>query len=235
VKGVPTATIEEALTDYRRGRMVIIVDDEQRENEGDLALPATHVTPEAINFMATHGRGLICTPMTGERLDELQVPLIEPVNAGHMHTAFTHPVDARYATSTGISTADRASTIRALIAPESRPQDFTHPGHVFPLRVRDGGVLVRPGQTEASVDLARLAGLYPAAVICEIMNDDATMARMPDLEVFAAKHGLKILTIADLITHLQANGSHSDGYAHDGLAHRNGVSMHTPLMQHQLR
>ena len=215
--------------------MVILVDDEQRENEGDLALPAEHVTPEAINFMATHGRGLICTPMTGERLDELGIPLIEPVNAGDMHTAFTHPVDARYATTTGISTADRASTIRALIAPESQPEDFTHPGHVFPLRVRDGGVLVRPGQTEASVDLARLAGLYPAAVICEIMNDDGTMARMPDLEVFATEHGLKILTIADLITHLQANGAPSDGYAHGGLAHRNGVSTHTPLMQHQLR
>ena len=198
---VPTATVEEALTDYRQGRMVIIVDDEERENEGDLALAAEHVTPEAINFMAMYGRGLICLPLTGERLDELKLAPMTQVNTSRMGTAFTVSIGARKGTTTGISAADRATTVRAAIDPRTEPDDLARPGHVFPLRVRDGGVLVRPGQTEASVDLARLAGLYPAAVICEIMNDNGTMARMPDLEVFAAKHDLKILTIADLITH----------------------------------
>ena len=221
---VVSATIEEVIADFRRGQMVIIVDDEQRENEGDLALAAEHVTPEAINFMATHGRGLICAPMTGEQLDELQIPLIEPAHAGRMPTAFTHPVDARHTTTTGISTADRASTIRALIAPDSRPKDFTRPGHVFPLRVHDGGVLVRPGQTEASVDLARLANLYPAAVICEIMNDDGTMARMTDLERFAAHHGLRILAIADLIAYLRDTDRCEERYTDTWLYRRNGLA-----------
>ncbi len=198
---VPTATVEEAIADYRQGRMVIIVDDEERENEGDLALAAEHVTPEAINFMAMYGRGLVCLTLTGERLDKLQLAPMTQVNTSRMGTAFTASIDARKGTTTGISAADRATTVRAAIDPRTEPDDLARPGHVFPLRVRDGGVLVRPGQTEASVDLARLAGLYPAAVICEIMNDDGTMARMPDLEVFAAQHGLRILTIADLITH----------------------------------
>ena len=198
---MPTATIDEAIAEFRQGQMVIIVDDENRENEGDLTLAAEHVNPAAINFMAKHGRGLVCLAMTGERLDQLQVPLMVPTNTARLETAFTISVDARDGTTTGISAADRATTVRAMLDPKTRADDLARPGHVFPLRVREGGVLVRAGQTEASVDLARLADLSPAAVICEVMNDDGTMARMPDLERCAARHGLKIITVADLIAY----------------------------------
>jgi 3,4-dihydroxy 2-butanone 4-phosphate synthase/GTP cyclohydrolase II len=194
------ASVEEAVAEFRAGRFVIIVDDEHRENEGDLAIAAEKVTPEAINFMATHGRGLICMPMLGSRLDELKIPLMVPPaeNDSSFGTAFTVSVDYKHGTTTGISAYDRAATVRALIDPRSRPEDFARPGHLFPLRYREGGVLVRPGQTEAAVDLARLAGLYPAAVICEIMAPDGTMARLPYLEAFAAEHGLKIVSVAQI-------------------------------------
>jgi 3,4-dihydroxy 2-butanone 4-phosphate synthase/GTP cyclohydrolase II len=197
------ARIEEAIRDYREGKFVIIVDDEDRENEGDLCLAAEWVTPETINFMAREGRGLICLPLTGERLDELEIPMMVPPdqNNSGFGTAFTVSIEARHGVTTGISAHDRATTVRATIDPATRPQDLARPGHMFPLRARPGGVLERPGQTEASVDLARLAGLYPGAVICEIMADDGTMMRLPDLEVFAEKHGLKIISIADLIAY----------------------------------
>lgn len=196
---MPNATVEQALEDYKRGKLVIIVDDEDRENEGDLAIAAEKVTPEAVNFMATHGRGLICVAMSGARLDELQIPLMVPDNTSKFSTAFCISVEARRRVTTGISAHDRAATIKALIDPKSGPADFLRPGHTFPLRYREGGVLVRAGQTEASVDLAKLAGFYPAGVICEIMNDDGTMSRMPDLEQFAAKHNLTIISVAQLI------------------------------------
>ncbi len=195
------ASIEEATEAFRRGEMVIVVDDEDRENEGDLTLAAEKVTPEAINFMATHGRGLICLSMTGERLDQLDIPLMVTgrYNTARFGTAFCIPIEAKVGTTTGISAADRAATIRAAIDPATRPDDLARPGHVFPLRARDGGVLVRAGQTEAAVDLARIAGLYPAGVICEIMNEDGTMARVPELTSFARHHGLLMVTVADLI------------------------------------
>ena len=196
---MPTATVEQALEDYRLGKLVIIVDDEDRENEGDLAIAAEKVTPEAVNFMATHGRGLICVAMTGARLDQLQIPLMVPDNTSKFSTAFCISVEARGRVTTGISAHDRAATIKALIDPKSGPADFLRPGHTFPLRYREGGVLVRAGQTEASVDLATLAGFYPAGVICEIMNDDGTMSRMPDLDKFATKHDLTIISVAQLI------------------------------------
>ncbi len=196
---MPTATIEQALEEYKQGKLVIIVDDEDRENEGDLAIAAEKVTPEAINFMATHGRGLICVAMPGARLDQLQIPLMVPDNTSKFSTAFCISVEARGRVTTGISAHDRAATIKELIDPKSGPADFLRPGHTFPLRYREGGVLVRAGQTEASVDLAKLAGFYPAGVICEIMNDDGTMSRMPDLEQFAAKHNLTIVSVAQLI------------------------------------
>ncbi|MGB9738237.1 MAG: 3,4-dihydroxy-2-butanone-4-phosphate synthase [Chloroflexus aggregans] len=200
---MPFASVETAIADFRAGKFVIIVDAADRENEGDLAIAAEFVTPAAITFMAREGCGLICVAMTGERLDELQLPLMVPPtnNTNHFGTAFTVSVEARYGVTTGISAFDRATTIRTLIDPATRPEDLVRPGHVFPLRARDGGVLVRPGQTEASLDLARLAGLYPAAVICEIMNPDGTMARLPDLERFATRHGLTLLSIADLIAY----------------------------------
>ncbi len=200
---MPFASVEAAIADFRAGKLVIIVDAADRENEGDLAIAAEFVTPEAITFMAREGCGLICVAMTGERLDELQLPLMVPPtdNTNHFGTAFTVSVEARYGVTTGISAFDRAATIRTLIDPATRPEDLVRPGHVFPLRARDGGVLARPGQTEASLDLARLAGLYPAAVICEIMNPDGTMARLPDLERFATRHGLTLLSIADLIAY----------------------------------
>ncbi len=200
---MPLAAIEDALADFRAGKFVIIVDAEDRENEGDLAIAAEFATPQAINFMAREGRGLICLAMTGERLDELRIPMMAPgaENTSSFGTAFTVSVDARRGVSTGISAFDRATTIRALIATATRPEDIARPGHVFPLRSAQGDVLARPGQTEASVALARLAGLYPAAVICEIMNDDGAMARLPELESFAARHGLKIISIADLIAY----------------------------------
>jgi len=193
------AMIEEAIEDFVQGKMVIIVDDEDRENEGDLSIAAEKVTPEAINFMAQYGKGLICLPVVSERLDELRIPMMVQDNTAPFGTAFTVSIDARQGTTTGISAYDRAQTIRTVLDPETQPQDLVRPGHVFPLRVKEGGVLVRVGQTEASVDLARLAGLYPAAVICEIMDNDGTMARMPRLEQFADEHGMRIITVADLI------------------------------------
>lgn len=193
------STIEEALEEIRQGRMVILVDDEDRENEGDLAMAAEKVTPEAINFMAKYGRGLICISLTEQRISELRLRMMVSENTSRFQTAFTVSVDACRGVTTGISAADRACTISSMVDEETKPEDLVSPGHIFPLRARDGGVLVRTGQTEGSVDLARMAGLKPAGVICEIMNDDGSMARMPDLKVFAKEHGLKIVTIADLI------------------------------------
>jgi 3,4-dihydroxy 2-butanone 4-phosphate synthase/GTP cyclohydrolase II len=197
----PFARIEDAVEAIRAGRMVIVVDDEDRENEGDLTIAAERVTPEVVNFMARHGRGLICVSLTPERLDELEIPLMVSQNTARFDTAFCVPVEAKGRTTTGISAADRAATVLTLIDPATRPADLARPGHMFPLRSRTGGVMVRAGQTEAAVDLARMAGLYPAGVICEIMNDDGTMARVPQLTKFARKHGLLMITIADLITH----------------------------------
>ena len=195
----PFARIEEAVDALRAGRMIIVVDDEDRENEGDLTIAAEKVSPEAINFMARYGRGLICLSMTAERLDELQIPLMVRDNTSPFETAFCTPIDAIGRTTTGISAYDRAETVRAAIDPKSRPADFARPGHLHPLRAKPGGVLVRAGQTEAAVDLSRIAGLYPAGVICEIMNEDGTMARVPELSKFAKKHGLPMITITDLI------------------------------------
>lgn len=195
------ATIVEAIEDIKAGRFVIIIDDEARENEGDLALAAEKVTPEAINFMAKHGRGLICMPIIGKRLDELRIPMMVSQNTCRFETAFTVSIEAKQGTTTGISAYDRATTVQRVLDPEAKPSDFVSPGHTFPLRAREGGVLVRAGQTEAIVDLARLAGLYPAGVVCEIMNEDGTMARMPELEVIAKEHGLKIVSVADLISY----------------------------------
>jgi 3,4-dihydroxy 2-butanone 4-phosphate synthase/GTP cyclohydrolase II len=196
-----TERVAGAIADIRAGRMVILVDDEDRENEGDLTMAAQFVTPEAINFMATHGRGLICVTLPGEQIDRLELPMMQaPGRSGPpLGTAFTVSIEARQGVSTGISAADRAHTIRVAVNPNAQPDDIVTPGHVFPLKARRGGVLVRTGQTEGSVDLARLADLTAAGVICEIMKDDGTMARLPDLEIFASKHGLRILTIADLI------------------------------------
>lgn len=196
---MPLATIPEALEDIRQGKMVILVDDEDRENEGDLCIAAEKVTPDAINFMAKYGRGLICLALTPEWVDRLQLPMMVQHNKSSFGTAFTVSIEARTGVTTGISAADRAHTILTAVADDAKPEDLVSPGHVFPLRAKKGGVLVRTGQTEGSVDLARLAGLKPAGVICEIMKDDGTMARMPDLEKFAAEHNLKIVTIADLI------------------------------------
>ena len=193
------ATVEEALEDFRAGRMVVVVDDEDRENEGDLTLAAEKITPEAINFMATHGRGLICLALTEQRLDHLQIPLLVSENTSTFGTAFCQPIDAKVGTTTGISAADRARTILAAIDPATRPVDLARPGHIPTLRARKGGVLVRAGQTEASVDLARLAELVPAGVICEILNEDGTMARVPQLQKFCARHGLRMITVADII------------------------------------
>src|SRR3989441_11699229 len=197
----PFAAIEDAVEAIRAGRMIIVVDDEERENEGDLTIAAEKITPEAINFMARFGRGLICMPMTGERLDQLEIPLMVNQNTTQFNTAFCVSIEAKHYVSTGISAADRAATVLAAIDPETKPADLARPGHMFPLRARDGGVMVRAGQTEAAVDLARIAGLYPAGVICEIMNEDGTMARVPQLARFAKKHGLLMITIADLIQH----------------------------------
>lgn len=193
------ATIEEAIEEIAAGRMLVVVDDEDRENEGDLVMAAAKVTPEAINFMITHARGLVCLPMTGERLDELRIPPMTGHNTSAQGTAFHVSIGAKGRITTGISAHDRCETIRVAIDPATRPEDLSMPGHVFPLRARPGGVLERAGHTEAAVDLARLAGLPPAGVICEIMNPDGTMARRPELEVFAREHGLKMITVADLI------------------------------------
>jgi 3,4-dihydroxy 2-butanone 4-phosphate synthase/GTP cyclohydrolase II len=196
---MPLITIEEAIKDIKAGRMVILVDDKDRENEGDLTMAAEAVTPEAINFMAKYGRGLICLSMTGEKIDSLNLPLMVEHNTSAFQTGFTVSIEARCGVTTGISAADRATTILTAVADNAQPTDLVRPGHVFPLRGRNGGVMVRAGQTEGSIDLARLSGLKPAGVICEVMDEDGTMARMPALEKFSEKHGIGICTIADLI------------------------------------
>ncbi len=201
----PFASITEALDAIRAGRLVVVVDDEDRENEGDLTIAAERATPEIVNFRATHGRGLVCLALTPERLDALEIPLEVPVNSSLRETAMCVSIDARGKTSTGISAADRAATILTALDPKTRPEDLLRPGHVFPLRARSGGVLVRSGHTEAAVDLARIAGLTPAGVICEIMSKDGTMARVPELVRFARRHDLLIITIADLIKHRMHN------------------------------
>lgn len=218
---MPLSSVDEALADIRKGKMVIVVDDEDRENEGDLTLAAEHVTPEAINFMAKYGRGLICLPMAPEMVDKLQLPMMTNRNGSRFGTNFTVSIEAREGISTGISAADRATTIRAAVADNARPEDIVTPGHIFPLRAKSGGVLARTGQTEGGVDLARLAGLKPAAVICEIMRDDGTMARMPDLEIFAAEHGLKIVAVKDIIRYRLDRGQ---------VSVRRDASAHLPSM-----
>jgi 3,4-dihydroxy 2-butanone 4-phosphate synthase/GTP cyclohydrolase II len=205
---MPFATIQEAAELYRRGSFVIIVDDEDRENEGDLCIAAEKVTPEMVNFMAKYGRGLICLALTEERCNQLELPLMVENNTAPYGTAFTISIEARGRVTTGISAFDRAETIRVAIDPRTRPSDLLRPGHVFPLRAKKGGVLKRAGQTEASVDLSLIAGMTPAAVICEIMNEDGTMARLPDLREFAVKHGLKIITVADIIKYRMQHERH---------------------------
>ena len=203
---MPICTAEQAIEEIRQGKMIILVDDEDRENEGDVTIAAQFVTPEVINFMATHARGLICLPLAPEWCDKLQLPLMTRRNESSFGTNFTVSIEARQGVTTGISAADRARTIQAAVADEAKPDDIVTPGHIFPLRAQKGGVMVRAGQTEGSVDLARLAGLKPAAVICEILKDDGTMARMPDLKIFAEKHGLSIATIKDLIRYRMQSG-----------------------------
>lgn len=198
-------TIEEAIEDIKAGKIIIVIDDEDRENEGDLLMAAEKVTPAAVNFMATHGRGLICLPVIGRRLDELGIPPMVTQNEDVLHTAFTVSIDAKKGVTTGISAHERALTIKTLLDPDTCPEDFTRPGHIFPLRAKQGGVLRRAGHTEAAVDFAKLAGLYPAGVICEIMSEDGSMARVPELLEFAKTHQLKVVTIADLIKYRQHN------------------------------
>ena len=198
------ATIPEAIEEIRAGRIIVVVDDEDRENEGDLTMAAQFITPEAINFMATHGRGLICLALSAEKCDQLHLPLASPMNTSRFGTAFCESFDAVENVSTGISAADRAQSIRIAMRHDAKPQDLARPGHMFPLRARDGGVLVRAGQTEASVDLARLAGLEPGGVICEIMKEDGTMARVPDLTGYCEQHGLKMISVASLIRYRHA-------------------------------
>lgn len=205
------ASIREAIDDIKAGKFVIIVDDADRENEGDLAIAAEKVTADAINFMTLHGRGLICLPVTGKRLDELNIPLMVQDNTSKFTTAFTISIEAKHKIDTGISAADRAQTVKAMIDPETKPEDIVRPGHMFPLRAREGGVLVRAGHTEAIVDLARIAGLYPAGVICEILNKDGSMARLPQLQVIAEKFGIKVVTVTDLIAYC---------YRYEKLVHR---------------
>ena len=205
---MPLIPIEQALDEIRQGKLLIICDDEDRENEGDLYIPAEKTTPDAINFMATYGRGLICLSLTGERLDHLQIPMMVQDNTSAFQTAFCVSIEAKHKTTTGISAPDRAATVLTAIDPATRPSDLARPGHVFPLRAKDGGVLRRPGQTEAAVDMSRLAGMYPAGVICEVMKDDGTMARMPDLLAFSEQHGVNIVTIADLIKYRISRESH---------------------------
>ena len=202
---MPFVSIPEALGDFKAGRMLIVVDDEDRENEGDLTVAAERITPEIINFMATHGRGLICVALSAEKCDQLALNLISPTNTSRFGTAFCESIDACEGVTTGISASDRALTIQVAIHPNSKPTDLARPGHMFPLRAREGGVLVRAGQTEAAVDLARLAGLEPGGVICEIMNEDGTMARVPQLQDFCAQHGLKMISVAQLIRHRLQN------------------------------
>ncbi len=196
---MPFISVPEAVDDIRAGRILVVVDDEDRENEGDLTIAAEKVTPEIINFMATHGRGLICLSLNAERCDFLRLPLMSPTNTSNFGTAFCESIDAREGVTTGISAADRTRTILTAIDPACRPADLARPGHVFPLRAQEGGVLVRAGQTEASVDLARMAGLSPSGVICEIMNEDGTMARVPQLEEFCARHGVEMISVAEII------------------------------------
>ncbi len=198
---MPLATIQEAIEDVKAGKFIIVVDDEGRENEGDLLIASEKITPGAINFMAKYARGLVCVPLTPERIEELKIPMMVRHNTSHFDSAFTVSVEARHKVTTGISAADRAATVKTLIDPATRPEDIAYPGHMFPLRARRGGVLVRAGHTEASVDITRLAGLYPSAVICEVMNDDGTMARLPDLEKIAAEHDLKIVSVEQLIAY----------------------------------
>ncbi len=197
--------IEEIIEDYRQGKMVIIVDDEDRENEGDLAFASVHSTPEKINFMAKHGRGLICVAMEAERLDALRIPMMVSQNTSRFETAFTVSVEAKHGTTTGISAADRSETVRRLVDPEAGPDDFVMPGHMFPVKARRGGTLVRSGQTEASVDLAKLAGLYPSGVICEVMNEDGTMARLPQLQEVSRQHDIRIISVAEIIRYRTAH------------------------------
>ncbi|CAI8038582.1 Riboflavin biosynthesis protein RibBA [Geodia barretti] len=219
------ASIEQGLQDLKAGKFLIVVDDEDRENEGDVVMPAEFITPEAVNFMVTHARGQLCMPMTADRLAELDIPMLPSRHSDSpFPTAFTMPVDYAIDTTTGISAQDRAATIQALIDPDARPEDFIQPGHLFPLRYQTGGVLVRPGHTEAIVDLCRLAGLYPAGVVCEIMKDDGTMARLPDLEQFAATHDLKIFSIAQLIAHRRISESLISRVAEANLPTKYGVA-----------
>src|SRR6188474_3827352 len=215
------ASIEKAIDAIRDGQMIIVCDDEDRENEGDLTIAADKVTPAAINFMAKYGRGQICLSMTGARLDELEIPLAVSANTTTFGTAFCVPIDLKGA-GTGISAADRAATVLTAINPATKPSDLARPGHVSPLRARDGGVMVRAGQTEAAVDLARMAGLYPAGVICEIMNEDGTMARVPELTKFARKHGLMMITIADLIQYRMRTERLVKRFAHAQLPTEHG-------------
>ena len=211
---MPLASIEEALEDIKQGNLLIVVDDEKRENEGDLVIPSEKVTPEVVNFMLSHARGLLCMPVVGERLAELNMPLMVDGGSSAKHgTAFTVSVDYRKGTTTGISASDRATTIKAIIDPKSKPEDFARPGHLFPLCYQEGGVLVRAGHTEAVVDLARMAGLYPSGIVCEIMNPDGTMARMPDLEKFSREHDLKIISISQIIAYRRRHEKHIEKVA----------------------
>ncbi|MBM3173295.1 MAG: bifunctional 3,4-dihydroxy-2-butanone-4-phosphate synthase/GTP cyclohydrolase II [Chloroflexi bacterium] len=219
------ATIPEAIADIKAGKFIIIVDDENRENEGDIAIAAEKVTPEAINFMSKYARGLICMPLIGQRLDELGIPPMVQVNTSKFSTAFTVSIEAKHRTSSGISAPDRAATVKTVLDSSTKPEDIAYPGHMFPLRAREGGVLVRAGHTEAVVDLARLAGLYPAGVICEIMNDDGTMARLPELELMGDRFGIKIVSIADLIAYRHIKEKLVEGVAEAKLPTKYGDFM----------
>ncbi len=222
---MPLCSLDEALEDLTSGKFVIVVDDENRENEGDLFVLAEHASPDAVNFMVTHARGLVCMPMLGERLNELQIPLLRSRNSpSSQPTAFTTSVDFKGGTSTGISAFDRSATIQALIDPDSQPSDFVHPGHLFPLCANPGGVLSRPGHTEAIIDLSKQVGSYPAGVICEIMNPDGTMARLPQLETFAEQHGLKIFSIAQLVAHRRMTETLVSRVAEANLPTRHGIA-----------
>ena len=220
---MPLCSLEEALDELKAGKLLIVVDDEQRENEGDLVMAAEMVTPDAVNFMITHARGLLCMPMLGERLDELQMPpMVSQNGANKNHTAFTVSVDYKKNTTTGISAPDRAASIRAMVDPTVRPEDFTKPGHLFPLRYHPGGVLARAGHTEAVVDLCNLAGMYPAGIVCEMMDEDGTMSRLPSLEEFAREHDLKILSIAQIIAHRRRHENLIEKVAEARLPTRHG-------------
>jgi len=231
---MPLITIEDAIKEIKTGRMVILVDDEDRENEGDLTMAAEAVTPEAINFMAKYGRGLICLSMTGEKIDSLELPLMVENNTSQFQTGFTVSVEARYGVTTGISAADRATTIRTAVAKDAKPRDLVRPGHIFPLRGRVGGVMVRAGQTEGSIDLSRLAGLQPAGVICEVMDEDGTMARMPALEKFSQKHGIGICAIADLIEYRMRTESFVNRVAETVIPTIHGSDFKTIVYENQV-